>query len=247
MSEKELEIGNKVKVVGPSVCGQIKDIGREFTIYQTNTNCQGIKFYTNGQEYNYPASSLELVENELKIGDWAESNGTPKRIFKIESILVSAWSGRTYCKGAGYEFYIEDLRKLTPEEVARYTAPKLSQEAKDKIRKIVEKNVLEAISGKPSDIEKRLSAIEKRQDHIDSQLEDPRKSHAKWRESKAEIMQRLVVLEGERLEVCEGKSDDQFIFISIQRSNTKAHGIATKSPTQAIEWCEKVLDSMREG
>jgi len=64
MSEKELEIGNRIKVVGPSVDGCTKDMGHVFTIYKAFTNYQGTKLYTNGQEYNYPASSLRLAEEK---------------------------------------------------------------------------------------------------------------------------------------------------------------------------------------
>jgi hypothetical protein len=74
MSEKELEIGNKVKVIGPSINGITKDIGHIFTIHQTFTNYEGVKIYTNGQEYCYPAGSLQLIPN-LKENDWVEIIG----------------------------------------------------------------------------------------------------------------------------------------------------------------------------
>jgi hypothetical protein len=117
-----MKIGDRVKVVGPSISGQTGDIGHEFTICQEN---KGV-FYTNGQEYNYPESSLQLVDEELKIGDWVEIIGQPARVcgtYPIGKIAQIEKCHKGEYEVNGWLYAPKDLRKLTPEEVQQHLAP----------------------------------------------------------------------------------------------------------------------------
>jgi len=151
----EFEKGNKVKIVGPSICGQTRDIGREFVIYQIFPN-SGAKLYTNGQEYNYPASSLQLVEDKLKISDWVRvvgpdynnRNEEHGECFQIESFTAEyGWYS-----ALGMNFYpAKSLRKLNPEEIAQHTQPDWYQ-CKGCLRM--------------NEMDRRVSDIEKKQNNI---------------------------------------------------------------------------------
>jgi len=127
MSEKELGIGNKVKVIGPSIDGKIGSMGHVFTIYQMFTNYQDIELYTNnGRECYYPASSLQSVSEEMKAGDWVKIVGSdcfgilrsrdPEKVYKI---FTKTDSGHFQIWGIGFYPAIS-LRKLTPEEIPQH-------------------------------------------------------------------------------------------------------------------------------
>lgn len=218
-----LEKGNKVKVIGPSFGGYTSDMGKEFVIREETKDalyadrCSQIGWY--------PASSLRLAEEKMKIGDWVESNGTPKRIFRIKSILVSDWSKKTYCKGAGYEFYAEDLRKLTPEEIAKYQKSQFTATITVDASKVVAAIEKTQLKLWQLHVDERLSAIEKRQEDLNDLYQEDGRSQAKFN---CDVKERLCILEGEMPEVCDRQRD----------------------PAECIrEWnaiCQKVLDNMRE-
>jgi len=120
----ELEIGNKVKVIGPSIEGWIDNLGHMFTIYQKFTNFQGIELYTNGREHCYPASSLQLV-SDLKENDWVEIIGQPMRVLQTYLTGKIAQIGKYNSKDGEFlvdGWFYEDsaLRKLTPDEVKQH-------------------------------------------------------------------------------------------------------------------------------
>ena len=105
---------------------------------------------------------------ELKIGDWVEVIGSDValndyyrgRRFRI-SQTPCQMSDMFSCEFYPNYFPAKSLRKLTPEEVAKHTAPKLelSQETKVKIGMTLLKQ-LDQIG----EVRDRLTAIEKRQD-----------------------------------------------------------------------------------
>jgi hypothetical protein len=125
----ELEIGNKVKVIGPSIEGWKGNIGHVFTIYQTFKNFQGIELYTNGQEYNYPASSLQLIPN-LKENDWVEIIGQPMRVLQTYPTGKIAQIGKYNSKDGeflvdGWFYEASALRKLTSNEIEEHLKSEL--------------------------------------------------------------------------------------------------------------------------
>jgi hypothetical protein len=273
-----LSIGSLVEVIGPSISGQTGDIGHKFRITQEN---KGV-FYTNGQEYNYPASSLRLVEEGLKIGDWVrvvnEKSDLDGSIFQIDEITEMLG---TLVSGFGKPWFLpRNLRKLTPEEIQQY------QDRPD-IRTAHANDIVAYIHDRPSterlsDIEKRHQEIERGQNNLTHQLN----AHT----IKLRDMQKSIdVLMGEMPEACESpltkmgtlaamagicefpaalmapfqrfesdmakvqqtvgcKPNAKQIHISIQRGNDwQMIYPKTCCPAEALEWCKRVLDSIREG
>lgn len=173
-------IGNNVEVIGPSITGNDIHLGKRFKIECMYVNpSQHIQFEPYDGTY-YPASSLRLVEPELKIGDWVEVVGSPKyfpqypakTIFCIikgppECKGILGFGGIRNCVdcycGEGTPFYeANSLRKLTPDEIKAHLHP---------IRVSATMDCSEFAEGmaKCQDklwkigIEARLSAIEKQQ------------------------------------------------------------------------------------
>ena len=161
MTPPTFQIGDEVLVIGPSCSGRRTLIGGKHKIKEVThegnyiLDCFGY----------YPASSLQLVEPELKIGDWVEIVGPSHHgfseahgvQFKIEQMFDNEYSA------PGVAWYrAKCLRKLTPEEIEAHLHP---------IRVSATMDCSEFAEGmaKCQDklwkigIEARLSAIEKQQ------------------------------------------------------------------------------------
>lgn len=116
--------GDKVLITGPSCSGKIEEIG---TVVKINRITEA--GYMHGVWNVYPASSLRLVEEELKIGDLVEvidrsvrryDQSERGRIFKIDQI--GNYEGTKWFSASHFDCYpAKSLRKLTPEEVAMHT------------------------------------------------------------------------------------------------------------------------------
>jgi len=113
-------IGQEVKIVGPSKGNSLLHMGQTFEISQSKDG-----FYSKRDMPWYPASSLQLVDEELKIGDWVEIIGPSRHgfseahgvIFKIEQVL-----GHEYSAPGVAWYQAKCLRKLTSEEIAMHTS-----------------------------------------------------------------------------------------------------------------------------
>jgi len=161
-------IGDEVVVTGPTRCGSNAHIGKRFKI----TERDDIYFSTRDLPW-FPWGSLELVPS-LKVGDWVEIIGSPtyfsqfqeKNVFCItngphECQDILGFGGIRNCVDcySGYEtaFYTADnLRKLTPEEVAKHLAPPINTPQNQFNEKT----------------DARLSAIEKRQEEARKYSDD---------------------------------------------------------------------------
>ncbi|MDD3906429.1 MAG: hypothetical protein PHS46_07925 [Candidatus Omnitrophica bacterium] len=147
-----------------------------------------IEYTTSGVSW-YPASSLRLVE-ELKIGDLAEIIGDPVGIWCDEDkghiceIVDIKEGGNFRLRGKLFTYPAKSLRKLAPDEIAQHTASKLelSQDTKDKIAAVFDRAVEREIAKRYPGIEARLSAIEKRQE---TQQNDINYIRMKFREAGA--------------------------------------------------------------
>jgi len=67
MSEKEFEIGQRVRIVGPTIFGEMYQIGKCFVIEEKadpGWSKTGIGYSKHNCRYIWPAASLELVEPE---------------------------------------------------------------------------------------------------------------------------------------------------------------------------------------
>jgi hypothetical protein len=113
-------------------------LGKRFTI-DTIGKRHGETVFSDAHLPWYPASSLRLVEEELKIGDFVEVIG-PTRYFKNMNLgkIFQIKQIGTYFNTVTEEDAVYDmsaLRKLTPDGIADRTAPnlELSQEMKVKI------------------------------------------------------------------------------------------------------------------
>jgi hypothetical protein len=249
----KFEKGNRAKVVGPSVLGQTKDMGHIFTIFQIGVNGD---FYTNGQEYCYPASSLELVEDELKIGDWVIVKCYPTKIFQIESTDYSDWSKKTYyLDKERHQYPATSLRKLTSEEIQQHAKPQIMPVDLNERLASVESDTFKLDSWK-RDVSSRLSAIEKRMDaqkdaiiEADLAQKVDGKNIAEIEEDLDKIYKRLSqvksYLKGKMPEVIDSKKSDEIVFVTIQKGKFNST-IGFEYINVAQHWCEKVLDSMRE-
>jgi hypothetical protein len=187
-----ISIGSLVEVIGPGLNGSNPAIGQRFRISEIWKPSEADTQYSDTLESCwYPASSLRLVEEELKIGDYAEvilsGNSFTGRIGKVtddSGIKTVA----LYNMGVWER---KNLRKLTPEEIAMHTGEKAAN-ALDEIQEL---------RRRIHDLEMSLSGF--------TNGPEPEYvaglSYAKnpVRDRLAAIEKRLDVLEGERPEVCE--------------------------------------------
>jgi len=300
-----LSIGSQVEVIGPSRNGECRFNKMRFTIDMIwNHEKEGMLFADAGSMPWYPASSLQLVEEELKIGDLVEIVGQPDGYpqtwdneGKIDQIREAGSRGTFWLAKTALRYPTKSLRKLTLKEIQQHMQPKieLSQDALEKI--------LERLSA----IEKRQAEQQKKIVQFDGEIGDIRGSLSEcWIESgdveigaklrEKDVMKRLdamqksiSVLGGERPEVYESSltktgalaamsmfgpvptcvasairheteeaekrkqrgtfecvPKNELILLSIRRGE-EMHTEALTCPAEAISWCEKVLDSMREG
>lgn len=258
-------MGQEVEIIGPSCAGNIGHIGERFKIIERSP-LDREEYSTSGLPW-YPASSLLLVPT-FKKGDWAEITGPSilgddKHLG--EKFVISGLSTVTqhipFSPYDGMYYPAKSLRKLTPEEVAKHTAPKLelSQETKEKIAAVFENAVEREIVKRYPDIESRLAAIgsrlkndrnlmmeieerfderqdaiEKRQAKIDHWMDRFAKAGARW-ENFIEAIQKNEV---------EYMPDCKPIRIIMFREGKECATVAD-CPAEALAWCQKVLDGMR--
>jgi hypothetical protein len=110
-------LDDEVEIIGVRCDGQAELTGNRFKISQYHADQDGERCSAIGFPW-YPASSLRLVEEELKIGDYAEvilqGNTFTGKIGKVtddSGIKTVA----LYNMGVWNR---ENLRKLSPEEIA---------------------------------------------------------------------------------------------------------------------------------
>jgi hypothetical protein len=282
-------IGSLVEIIGPD-----KFHSRTFKITQS-TGCG--EFSAECMPW-YPASSLRLVDEELKIGDWVQHDDI---VFQIADISPGEpfclhRSGRTFEKW----YHPSALRKLTPEEVAMHTGTigyQLAewQKEMEKAENAVRKPLAPLVDERLSAIEKAIRDLQA--SHVDvgscitDHINDTEKND-EIEEDLGQIFKRLQVLEGERPEVCQqplshitslaamasfgpvpecvaafirheteeaeklklkGTCDEEDcrpfpdkINVSIWVGE-EAHTNESCCPNELIDWCEKVLNAMRNG
>jgi len=269
-----LFIGSQVHVIGPNCEGKCEP-QCDFEITHISKDVNGKISYSAFMVPWYPASSLRLVEDELKIGDWVEVIGPDiigaelhkiGRIFEITQMpdrckYLGPTDDKDCYSTEGIPMYpVTSLRKLTSEEIAMHTGYKMQefQVATAKgmaaisrlLAPIVEKHVADAIK-KLSDIERRMDSIGPSHAELLGDVEAlAEKVGAIENQLKLfsnSVNSRLDVLEGEKPEVCEGKEQisDELIRIIIIKGD-RMEANAYYYPSAALAWSKKVLDGMRE-
>lgn len=204
IKDSKLQLGTEVTIIGPSNSGGYTHYGERFVISEILTRSEG-KSYSSSTYFGwFPANSLRLVEEELKIGDMAEVlvDGYGKKIgdvFCIDSIVKGRIPGDLgpYYSANNWPLYSRsELRKLTPDEVEQHTTPK--DETSSKIKQfdgeiahllasvqeyLIESGDVEARTKcREMKITDRLSVIEHRQEiqqKLLSQLETHQDNHDK--------------------------------------------------------------------
>lgn len=236
-----------------SIDDEVEEIttGHRFKVSQIFKNCDGSMGYSAIGEAYHPASSLRLVDDELKIGDFVEIVG--KSVAGYDDIGTIGKIGGNNSIHSEYQvgmgiYPVKSLRKLTPEEIQQHMQPKieLSQEALEKIlerlsaigKQLAEHGRLIAVLNEDSRLD------DDRFDDIEKRLEEHQASHKTRRGRIDAVEQRLAVLEGEKPEVCDSKPDIEPISIAIL--GNRHHTNVFKCPAEAMAWCEKVMDGMRE-
>jgi hypothetical protein len=213
-----LSIGSLVEVTGPTEYGNHGHIGKKFKIaayHQDAPISSSRMIFTGAGQPWFPASSLRLVEEELKIGDWVEVIGPTRTggdhdiggLFQISHKTLSGeYEGANDFTGKNFGWYhAKNLRKLTPEEIQQHLHPVGECVVKFKVDTSEFEESLDKAANKmwKLRVEERLSAIEKDAEITEEYLR-------KCVDSRMEkIEKRLAVLEGERPEVCECKSTDE--------------------------------------
>ncbi len=173
---KTFQIGQKVRIIGPDVTCQVTDqIGKEFVI-QDASKKPGMWpiWYSRVGVACYPASSLELVEEELAIGDEVEIIGknvhknsySEGRKIKIGQIIIDEKYGTLYSAPGECGYPASSLRKIEPKTGDLKLSVKLdTSEFSKGIEKIQDR--LWKIQ-----VEQRLSAIEKGNEELWQKIED---------------------------------------------------------------------------
>ncbi|MFA7164645.1 MAG: hypothetical protein WC124_02200 [Desulfoplanes sp.] len=223
--------------------------GRRFRITQVQQLPDEEREYSASYEAYYPASSLRLVDDGLKIGDYAKV---------VRPGNQSTWQiGQVSCVG---ELTVtlrdmgcwdrQHLRKLTPETVVRHTH-QIGYRARG--CQIKRKKSIDAIRNLLApDVYERLATIEKKIDQFDGEIGHLNGSisecliesgdvEARTICREKQIEERLAILEGEAPEVC-----DVPIEITIIRRGELPHNKVTCHPDAALAFCEHVLDSMQK-
>jgi hypothetical protein len=231
-----ISIGSQVIIIGPSITGCNHSLGETFKI---SHECQGA--YSGGGFPWYPASSLRLVDDGLKIGDWVEvigSNTTDPSddselgdVFQISEIRDTP-VGRKYSADGHYQYLASSLRKLAHEEITQHMRPKIVIPKPDWDEMVLRRVI---------DAEKRLSTIEKRLDaQKDAIIEMDLRLNVD--------AEAIKVLEGERPEVIDSETSRcpwNGIMVTIQRGKS-IQKCPFRYADDARWWAYKVLDRMRE-
>lgn len=202
------QIGDKVEVIDPSS----SNFREKFRINMIREGC-GNLVYQGDADGSYIASSLRLVEPELKVGDYAEVilpdnpfTGKIGQVSSIGELTVALCDMGIWSRG--------NLRKLTPEEIAEHMNPGKSMyeypttPAKDfdelTLRDVARmsgicKNEygvwISTLFGRVHKNDERLSAIEKCQHESSLDIDNHRLSHEKWRDRVLAIEKRLDFVE----------------------------------------------------
>jgi hypothetical protein len=257
--KEELKIGDWVEVL-PGICDSYHEI---FQITDIKSHILGYGYYgAKHQDYWYKADLRKLspgeveehLRPELKIGDWVEIVGPTRTggnhdiggLFRISHKTLSGeFEGANDCTGKNFGWYhAKRLRKLTSKEVFMHTGTigykiQECQESLDKVRKGL---------GMPA-IEGRLSAIEKRQEFQAIDIKglqlrlDPLEKYQRGEGPEVYKSQKGTCDE----EDCQPNTDQIHITIAIGRNKVYIMHPETCCPAEALEWCERLLDSIREG
>lgn len=146
------QLGDVVEIIGPALGGIHAHVGEKGKLSDIDRG----GYLVSGLWY--PASSLRLVEPELKIGDWVQVldqptglHGEPTgQIVQIDRFHDE--DGRPHA--SGWYYYASGLRKLTPEEALCHLTKRPGFTAEQRLDSLEEYT-------KESDA--RLAAIESRQ------------------------------------------------------------------------------------
>jgi hypothetical protein len=174
---------------------EIIETGERFHVAQI------VKLQTGEMQYSgwsegkyYPASSLRLVPEELKIGDYAivvlPDNHFTGKIGKVAD--VSGGEHPVCLENMGV-WSKDALRKPTPEEVAKHTRKNITLKLDtSEFEAGIDKAIAKLWK---LQVEQRLAAIEKRQEKIDHWMDRFAKVGARWETEKADLEKRLAFLE----------------------------------------------------
>jgi hypothetical protein len=270
----ELKIGDRVRVIGPSVreCDNHR-IGRVFEITQLPDKCKwlgapvGMDCYSTGDVPMYPASSLALVEEELKVGDYVESISNEylrDKIFRVEALkdeCGEVLAGNIY-------FSPKSLRKLSPAEVQAHLAPPINTpqnqfNEKTEARLAVIESRQDSLEEYARENDKNLSAIVKRSFRHENWISRFAKVGARWEEEKADLEERIECMgqtigkmqksisfleayQRDEISVVYDsmKPRDESIRMTIQRQSGPEL-IMYDDPARCLSWARTVLDGMR--
>lgn len=177
-------LGNIVEIIGQDTYGNRCSLGARFKITKLSIAQSGEfrdALLMGGVDTMwYPESSLRLVADELKVGDWVEVIGPVHhgqgphvngKIFRISG-AISKGSCRIFSAPCIPWYPPTSLRKLSPEEVAKHLAPK--DEMITRMASTVERccERLSAIEKRQDAQQNDMGAIDKRQDNYGNRLAD---------------------------------------------------------------------------
>lgn len=227
-------IGDRVRVVGPTSDGR-QGTHEDFEVTQIGRNPEGTVQYSALQVPWYPASSLRLVEEELKIGDFVEIVGAPfglstkHGVGKCAQVRGKTDQGNYRLSDICYIYSRSALRKLTPEEIRNQTPPLAYRKGDDWIEAR-----LNSLEDHTRENDARLSAIEK-------QLEEQQKTISQFDGEIAHLIgsiQECLIESGDveaRTKCREMKIEGRLAFVEqIQRDQSDLIGRAIRDGVAEI-------------
>ncbi len=155
------KLGDVVEIIGPALAIGEAHLGERMKITHAYTELENPdrNWYAALGMPTYPASSLRLVDPELKICDWAKVISKEcseyGKIFKISGCV----NNKYLSDGSNKHYSPACLRKLSPEEVAMHTGS-------------ISYKIEECYDNRVPSVAERIDAIDDRLDSLGSFLSD---------------------------------------------------------------------------
>ena len=178
MEGKPFKIGDRVRIIGDR-CGMMSERLHNEAGEIEEINARGnIKVNVGETFWWYPASSLELAEEPLAIGDEVVIRGPTDKgndLYRAGTFVIT---GKVYSPGSGFIFSGDGLSEWWPDSSLRKISNsdkiELSKETKAKIRAVIESAILVA-PDRLADIEKQLADLKEafqEKDEYDTDVRD---------------------------------------------------------------------------
>jgi len=193
--EPSFQMGQNVTIIGPNILSDTYSTGVTMEITMLWAHKDGM-LYSDDKFPWYPASSLRLVEEELKIGDWVEITGKPDGYpqnwdneGKIDQVREIKSEGRFWLDKTCLLYRTKCLRKLTPEEIAMHPVNNIGEftatlkldtsefeaqldKVADKMWKLLVDERLDAIEKRLKEDRNLMTEIEERMDGRVDEIEE---------------------------------------------------------------------------